>query len=70
MLTATLRKRGNSYTVTIPPEEVEKQNMHEGDLVGIEIRKLEIRPQMSPEVRAAFEYAVKEYAEDIEYLGR
>jgi antitoxin component of MazEF toxin-antitoxin module len=70
MLTAKVRKTGNSYVVTIPREELDRLDLQEGEIVGIEVRKLDIRPQMSPEVRAAFDKVVKEYAEDIEYLGR
>jgi putative addiction module antidote len=70
MVTARLRKTGNSYAVTIPREELERLGIQEGDMVAVEVRKLDIRPQMSPEVRAAFDFVVKEYEEDIKYLGR
>ena len=70
MVTAKLRKTGNSYAVTIPREELDRLGIREGDMVSIEVRKLDLRPQMSPDIRAAFDHVVKEYAEDIEYLGR
>ena len=39
MITGRVRKRGNSYVVTIPREEMERLNIADGDLVDIEIRK-------------------------------
>jgi antitoxin component of MazEF toxin-antitoxin module len=68
MVTAKLRKTGNSLVVTIPPDELDRLGLREGDIVGIEVRKLQLRPEMSPEVRAAFDHVVKEYSKGIEYL--
>ena len=36
MITGRVRKTGNSYVVTIPREEMERLNIADGDLVGIE----------------------------------
>ncbi len=69
MMLQKLRRVGNSFVVTIPKEEAERQNLQEGDLIGVEIRKLHITPEMSPEVRAAFEYSLKVYAADYDYLA-
>lgn len=69
MMIQKLRKAGNSFVVTITREEMERQNLHEGDMVGIELRKITMRPEMSPDVRAAFEYAMKAHAADIDYLA-
>jgi putative addiction module antidote len=55
MIMQKIRRAGNSYVVTIPKEEAERLGLHEGDLVGVEIRKLEVRPIMTPELQAAWE---------------
>ncbi|HET8524456.1 MAG TPA: hypothetical protein VFL82_14565 [Thermomicrobiales bacterium] len=54
-----LRKSGNSYVVTIPKEEVERRGLREGQLLGIEITPMEIRPLLRPELRQAFEQSWK-----------
>lgn len=69
MITQKLRRVGNSFVVTIPREEAERQGLSEGDLIGVEVRKLHITPEMSPEVRAAFERSLKLYAADYDYLA-
>ena len=55
MIWQKLRKVGNSYVVTIPKEEIERQQLQEGQLLAIEIRPAEIYPTLSPELREAFE---------------
>ena len=55
MITQKLRRVGNSYVVTIPREEVERQHLQEGDLVGIEVRKMQLWPELSPELQEAAE---------------
>jgi putative addiction module antidote len=69
MLTQKIRRVGNSLVVTIPKEEAERQGLHEGDLVGIEVRKMELRPALSPEVQAAVDWALKTYKADLDYLA-
>lgn len=53
MLVEKLRKSGNSYVVTVRREEVERLGLAEGDLVGITLHKVELRPVMRPEVSTA-----------------
>jgi putative addiction module antidote len=55
MIQQQLRKVGNSYVVTIPKEEVERLEITEGQLLGIEITPLEIRPTLRPELKKAFD---------------
>lgn len=69
MLVQKLRKVGNSFVVIIPEEEAERQNLQEGDMVGIEVRKVHLKPEMSPEVKAAFERSWKAYEADYRYLA-
>ena len=68
MVIQKVRRVGNSFVVTIPKEEMERQGLGEGDEVALEVRKVVTRPQMSPAVRAAFEQSLETYAADYEYL--
>ncbi len=69
MLLQKVRKVGNSYVVTIPKEAMESQHLHEGDTVALEVRKVDYRVQMDPDVRVAFERSMRLYKEDYDYLG-
>lgn len=69
MLVQKIRKTGNSYAVTIPREDLEVQGIHEGDYVGIEIRKMVLKPEMSPKVRLSFDKVAGEYRDAIDYLA-
>lgn len=44
MIASKIRKAGNSYVVTIPPDEMKVRGLHEGQLVGFEPVPVEIRP--------------------------
>lgn len=55
MIQQQLRKVGNSFVVTIPKEEVERQGLQEGQLLGVEVTPLEIRPVLRPELREALD---------------
>jgi antitoxin component of MazEF toxin-antitoxin module len=55
MIQQKLRKVGNSYVVTIPRDEVARQQLREGQLVSVEIRPLEVRPGLRPELRRVLE---------------
>lgn len=69
MLLQKLRKAGNSYIVTIPRDVMESQDLHEGDTVALEVRKVEHRVQMDRDVRVAFERSMELYKDDYDYLG-
>jgi putative addiction module antidote len=64
-----LRKVGNSYVVTIPKDEVEYLELKEGDLLGIEITPLEIKPKMRPELKKAFEASWERNEAGYRYLA-
>jgi antitoxin component of MazEF toxin-antitoxin module len=68
MLAQKLRQVGNSYVVTIPKEEVERLGLQVDDLVGIEVHKLRVVPELAPDVAAAFQWSIEYYAADYEYL--
>lgn len=55
MIQQKLRRAGNSYIVTIPREEVERLGLHEGQLLAVEVRPVEIRPALASDVQAASE---------------
>ena len=70
MIQQQLRKVGNSYVVTIPKEEVERLNISEGQLLGLEITPLEIKPVLRPELLAALEETWEEDLEAYHYLAQ
>lgn len=55
MIYQKLRKSGNSYIVTIPKDEVERQGFQEGQMLAIDVRPAEIRPVLSDALKEAFE---------------
>ena len=55
MIAQKLRRSGNSFIVTIPREEVERQGLIEGEMVVIEVRAAEIRPKLRPDLRVLAE---------------
>jgi antitoxin component of MazEF toxin-antitoxin module len=69
MITQRLRRSGNSYIVTVPKEAVERLNLQEGDFIGIEFRKLEVWPELAPELRAAAERSWEARETDYRYLA-
>ena len=69
MLMQKLRQVGNSFVVTIPKEEVERLGLQENDLVGIEVRKLRVTPELTPEVDAALQFVFEHYSADLDYLA-
>ena len=69
MIQQRMRKVGNSFVVTIPKDEVERLGLREGQLLGVEITPLEVRPVMRPEVREAFEASWERNEEGYRYLA-
>ena len=69
MITARVRKTGNSYVVTIPREEMERLNIADGDLVGLEIRKATVSYELPPELEAAFKRSWEAHRETYRFLA-
>jgi putative addiction module antidote len=69
MIWQKLRKVGNSYVVTIPKEEIERQNLKEGQMLAIEVQPVEIRPVPSPALRQAFEESWRRNEAAYRYLA-
>jgi len=55
MVTEKIWRVGDSYVVIVPPEEMERQGLHEGDVVGFEVRRLAGTSPLAPEIVAAVE---------------
>jgi antitoxin component of MazEF toxin-antitoxin module len=64
-----LRKVGNSYVVTIPRSEIERQHLTEGQLVAVEIQPLDVQPRLRDELREAIVRTWKEDEPAYRYLG-
>ena len=69
MTVQRLRRTGNSYAVTVTREEMERLGLHEGDLVGVELRKMELRPTLPPALQAAAEESWREGEAAYRYLA-
>lgn len=69
MIQQKLRKVGNSFVVTIPKDEVDRQGLEEGDLLSVEVHQLDVKPRMRPEIRAAMERSWKKSEEAYRYLA-
>lgn len=66
---STLRKNGNSIIVTIPREEMDRVGAHEGDMVDVQIRAVDIRPRLTPALQAAIDIELEHGRAALEYLG-
>jgi putative addiction module antidote len=64
-----LRKVGNSYVVTIPRAEVERQQLREGDLVDVQVTPLDVRRRLPPDLQAAAEASLREHSAAYRYLA-
>jgi len=69
MFTQQLRKSGNSYVVTIPKEEVERRGWSEGQLLGIQVNEMEVRPVLSPELQEIVDDLLDEHEDALRYLA-
>lgn len=69
MIFQKLRKVGNSYVVTIPKEEIERQALEEGQLLAVHVQPAEIRPVLSDEVREALEESWDDNEAGYRYLA-
>lgn len=50
MILGKVRKSGNSLILTIPREEAEKYGITAGDMVAADIRPVDIRPRLAPDL--------------------
>jgi antitoxin component of MazEF toxin-antitoxin module len=64
-----LRKNGNSVVLTIPREELDRVGAREGDMVEVQIRPVDIRPRLTPDLQEGLRIATEHSQEALEYLG-
>lgn len=69
MIQAKIRKQGNSFVVTIPKDEMERLDLHEGDQIAFQPTKMETRAVLPPELHKAFEESWKRNEEGYRYLA-
>ena len=69
MFTQQLRKSGNSFIVTIPKDEVERRGWQEGQLLGVQLTELEVRPVLSPELAEVVDELLDEHEDALRYLA-
>lgn len=69
MIQATIRKQGNSFVVTIPKDEMEKQDLHDGDQIAFQPTKLETRAVLRPELQKAMEESWERNEAGYRYLA-
>jgi antitoxin component of MazEF toxin-antitoxin module len=68
MVIGKLRRAGNSLVVTIPADEVARLGLREGQQVAIDVRPVEIRPALRPELRAQLPELLAEHGPALDYL--
>jgi antitoxin component of MazEF toxin-antitoxin module len=51
----TIRKSGNSFVIRVPREEMERVGVKPDEHVLVEIRPIEIRPRLTPQLQAIAE---------------
>ncbi|MBI2908869.1 MAG: hypothetical protein HYX92_14595 [Chloroflexi bacterium] len=69
MILGKIRKVGNSLVVTVPREEADALELHEGDLVAMDIQKAEVRPILRPELRKLAEESWEHNKDGYRYLA-
>ncbi len=69
MVVGRIRKVGNSLVVTVPREEAEALELHEGDLVTMDIRKAEVRPVLPRDLQKLAEESWERNKDGYRYLA-
>jgi antitoxin component of MazEF toxin-antitoxin module len=69
MFYGKLRRVGNSYVVTIPKDQVDEQDLTEGQLLAVHVQRAEIRPVLSEAAQKAFEESWRDNEEGYRYLA-
>jgi antitoxin component of MazEF toxin-antitoxin module len=64
-----LRKAGNSYVVTIPKDEVEREGWQEGQFLEVQVNALEFRPVLRSELRETVDRLIDEHEDALRYLA-
>jgi antitoxin component of MazEF toxin-antitoxin module len=69
MVTAKLRRSGNSFIVTVPRKEVDRLRLHEGQTVAVEVHAVEVRPVVAADLQGIVAELLTEHAEALRYLA-
>jgi antitoxin component of MazEF toxin-antitoxin module len=69
MIQAKIRKQGNSFVVTIPKDEMEKCDLHEGDQIAFQPTRLETRAVLRPELRKVLDETWEQNEAGYRYLA-
>jgi antitoxin component of MazEF toxin-antitoxin module len=69
MFVARLRRRGNSFVVTVPRAEVERLGLKEGQTVSFDIRLASARSLFEPTLKNAFETEFSRGHAALKYLA-
>lgn len=69
MIHAKIRKQGNSFVVTIPKDEMERLDLHEGDQIAIQPVKLETRAILDPDLQQALDESWEQNEAGYRYLA-
>ena len=51
----TIRRSGNSFVIRVPREEMERAGVRPDEHVLVEIRPIEIRPKLTPQLQSVAE---------------
>ena len=69
MVVGKIRRVGNSLVVTVPKEEAEALGIQEGDLVAVEVRKVDLRPVLPPHLQRLAEESWERNEAGYRYLA-
>ena len=69
MIVSRIRRQGHSYVVTIPRKEMERLELREGQIVGLDIQPMELRPVLRPELREHYEASFRQNEAGLRYLA-
>ena len=64
-----IRKLGNNYVVSIPKAEIERLDLHDDDMVSLDIHKVGPKEKLDGDTRAAFEHSLEVHKADYDYLA-
>ena len=64
MITRPIQRAGDHFVVTIPEDEIKRQGLEEGQVVGIIFTPDEYRPRMRPELRKVMDQFWADHGED------
>ena len=55
----TIRRSGNSFVIRVPRQEMARAGVKVGECVQVDIRPVEIRPKLPPEVQTVVDELIE-----------